>query len=286
MLSRLFLLVALGVPVALAAGICQTVFKDPNSEERPFFRVFEGQGVEIYYPKRNAQQEMFGIKIYKNQDLRKKDLHCDLCVNTTLVEDGCFKIKSTLLSVEIRDVLKYVTLSKFSGNPDVKVAASKKVEFNDYVIPSRCDCRSVPIGGCKKASQKITEYRPLFKFHESSGFAAYIPKASSTASLGLQGLKNSNFVRGGGQQKLDLNVDSLVERDGCFVYDSTTASSAGPKFALGDHLNFVVTGKKIGGEKIRTDPRKVFLTDYFIPSSCTCQPESSNVVKPQKVSRN
>lgn len=127
MLLRTFALVSLCITCSLA-GICQDVFKNP-SEDRPFFKVFESQGVEIYYPKRDAKQEMFGIKIYKNQDLRRKDLHCDLCVNTTHVEDGCFKIKSTMLTVEPRDVLKYVTLGKFSGKTDVSVSPASKAEF-------------------------------------------------------------------------------------------------------------------------------------------------------------
>lgn len=246
--------------------------------------MFESQGIEIYYPKRDNKQEMFGIKIYKNQDLRKKDLHCDLCVNTTHVEDGCFKIKSTLLTVEPRDVLKYITLAKVIGKPDVTVAASKKAEFTDYVIPAGCVCRDPPSGYCAKASSKITDYRPLFKFHESTGFAAYLPKASSTAAAGLRALKNANFRPGGGEgQKYDLSVEALGERNGCFVFESTALT---PRFALGDHINFIVTGKKTGGEKIRTEPRKVFVSDYFIPSSCTCQQGHSNSLKPQKLSRN
>lgn len=284
MLLKSIILVSLCAASSLA-GICQDVFKNP-SEVRPFFKVFESQGVEIYFPKRDPKQDMFGIKIYKNQDLRKKDLHCDLCVNTTHVEDGCFKIKSTLLSVEPRDVLKYVTLASFTGKPDVSVSPSNKVEFTDYVIPASCVCTEPPTGYCAKASSKITDYRPLFKFHESAGFAAYLPWASSTAAVGLQALKNANFRPGSTaaeqQQKLDLNVDSLgaAAQDGCFSYESSTL-----RFGLGDYINFVVTGKKTGGEKIRTDPRKVHLRDYFIPSTCSCPANQSNLVKPQKLTR-
>nr|XP_029718232.1 uncharacterized protein LOC115260999 [Aedes albopictus] len=286
MLLKSFLLVSLCASYSLA-GICQDVFKDP-SEDRPFFKVLESQGVEIYYPKRDPKQDMFGIEIYKNQDLRKKDRHCDLCVNTTHVEYGCFKIKSTMLSVAPRDVLKYVTLASFTGKPEITVSPAKKAEFTDYVIPASCVCTDPPAGYCDKASNKITDYRPLFKFHESSGFVAYLPRAPSTAAVGLQALKNANFRPGtsataGGEQqkqKLDLNVDSIAERNGCFVYESSTL-----RFALGDHINFVVTGKKTGGEKIRTDPRKVHLRDYFIPSTCSCPVNESNSIKPQKLTR-
>lgn len=284
MLLSAFALISLCITCSLA-GICQDVFKNPN-EDRPFFKVFESQGVEIYYPKRDPKQEMFGIKIYKNQDLRRKDLHCDLCVNTTHVEDGCFKIKSTLLAVEPRDVLKYVTLGKFIGKTDVTVSPASQSEFKDYVIPAACVCSDPPAGYCAKASSKITDYRPLFKFHESSGFAAYLPRAPSTAAVGLQALKNANFRSGTAeqpqqQQKLDLNVDSIGERNGCFVLESSTL-----RFGLGDHINFVVTGKKNGGGKIRTDPRKAFVSDYFIPSTCSCPTSQSNLVKPQKHTRN
>lgn len=228
---------------------------------------------------------MFGIKLYKNQDLRKKDLKCDLCVNTTTVEDGCFKIKSTTLSVLPRDELKYITLSKFSGKPEVTVAPSRKAEFTDYVIPSSCICKPPTGGYCSKASTKITDYRPLFVFHEGTTVNAYLPKAPSTASVGLQALKNANFQKQP-QQKLDLNVETITEREpGCFAVEASE-----PKFVLGDHVNFVVTGKKTDGKKIRTDPRKVYLNNYFIPSTCSCsspQPQA-NLVKPQpqKLSKN
>ncbi|EAT41389.1 AAEL006962-PB [Aedes aegypti] len=283
MLLKSFVLISLCVTCSLA-GICQDVFKDPT-EDRPFFKVLESQGVEIYYPKRDPKQDMFGIKIYKNQDLRKKDLHCDLCVNTTHVENGCFKIKSTLLSVEPRDVLKYTTLASFTGKSEISVSPANKAEFTDYVIPAPCVCSDPPAGYCDKASSKITDYRPLFKFHESSGFGAYLPRASSTAAVGLQALKNANFRPGTASQqqqtqKLDLNVDSMSERNGCFAYESSAL-----RFALGDHINFVVTGKKTGGEKIRTDPRKVHLRDYFIPATCSCPAEQSNLVKPHKLTR-
>lgn len=226
---------------------------------------------------------MFGIKIYKNQDMRKKDLKCDLCVNTTLVEDGCFKIKSALLIVEPRDVLKYITLGKVAGKPEFKVAPTRTAEFTDYVIPASCVCTNPPAGGfCSKASNKITDYRPLFVFQEATSLKAYLPKAASTASAGLQALKNDNFRPLKQQQKqpqkLDLNVEALTERDGCYVLESTSEPT---RFALGDHINFVVTGMKTGGGKIRTEPRKVYLNDYFIPSTCSCQPSQLNLVKPQ-----
>ncbi|XP_062547954.1 uncharacterized protein LOC134213218 [Armigeres subalbatus] len=284
MLLKSLFLISLSITCSLA-GLCQDVFKNP-SEDRPFFKVLESNGVEIYFPKRDPKQDMFGIKIYKNQDLRKKDLHCDLCVNTTHVENGCFKIKSTLLTVEPRDVLKYVTLSSISGKPDITVSPANKAEFTDYVIPASCVCTNPPAGYCDKASTKITDYRPLFVFQESSGFVAYLPRAPSTAAVGLQALKNANFrpgVAAAGQQKqkLDLDAESINERNGCFILESTTL-----RFELGDHINFVVTGKKTGGEKIRTDPRKVYLKDYFIPSACSCPENQSNFVKPQKSTRN
>lgn len=285
---KLFLLISLCCVTGSLAGICQDAFKNSNDLSRPFFQVIEGQGIEVYYKKRAASQEMFGIKIYKNQDLRKKDLHCDLCMNTTLVEDGCFKIKSTLLSVQPRDELKYVTLSKFTGKPEVTVAPSRKAEFTDYVIPASCVCKAPTGGGyCTKASAKITDYRPLFVFHEGTTAGVYLPKAPSTATVGLQALKNANFLPAKQQkvpQKLDLNVEQLTERDGCFALESNE-----PRFALGDHINFVVTGKKTDDKKIRTDPRKVYLNNYFIPSTCSCQQQpQQNLVKPQpqKLSKN
>lgn len=291
---KLFLLISLCCVTGSLAGICQDAFKNSNDLSRPFFQVIEGQAIEIYYPKRKANQEMFGIKIYKNQDLRTKDLRCDLCVNTTLVEDGCFKIKSTLLSVAPRDVLKYVTLSKFTGKPEVTVAPSRTAEFTDYVIPASCICKNPTGSGagyCAKASNKITDYRPLFVFHEGTTAGVYLPKASSTATVGLQALKNANFVPAKQQkvpQKLDLNVEQLTERDGCFLLESNE-----PRFGLGDHINFVLTGKKTDGKNIRTDPRKVYLNNYFIPSTCTCQQQQQqqpqqNLVKPQpqKLSKN
>lgn len=276
MLLEVFLLASICVAFSLA-GVCQDVFKNSN-EDRPFFKIFESQSVEIYYPKRDNKQEMFGIKIYKNKDLRKKDLTCDLCVNTTHVEDGCFKIKSNLLAVDPRDVLKYVTLTKVTGKPDVTVSAAKKAEFSDYVIPAGCTCKASPGGHCGKASSKISDYRPLFIFYDGTRFMVNLPKAPSTAIAGIQALKNDNF-RTDGKQNLDLNVDSFSERSGCFVYESPTSA---PRFALGDHINFVVTGKKTSGEKIRTAPRKAFLNDYFVPSFCDCPPEQLNFVKPQK----
>uniref|UniRef100_A0A1Q3FR39 Putative conserved secreted protein n=1 Tax=Culex tarsalis TaxID=7177 RepID=A0A1Q3FR39_CULTA len=279
---KLFLLISLCCVTGSLAGICQDAFKNSNDLSRPFFQVIEGQAIEIYYKKRTASQEMFGIKIYKNQDLRKKDLHCDLCVNTTLVEDGCFKIKSTLLSVQPRDELKYITLSKFTGKPEVTVAPSRKAEFTDYVIPASCVCKApAGAGYCTKASTKITDYRPLFVFQEGTTTGVYLPKAPSTESVGLQALKNANFVPAKQQkvpQKLDLNVEQLSERDGCYALESNE-----PRFGLGDHVNFVVTGKKTDGKKIRTDPRKVYLNNYFIPSTCSCQQQQpqQNLVKPQ-----
>ncbi|KAL9707468.1 hypothetical protein quinque_010986 [Culex quinquefasciatus] len=276
---KLFLLISLCCVTGSLAGICQDAFKHSSDLSRPFFQVVEGQSIEIYYQKR-ANQEMFGIKIYKNQDMRKKDLHCDLCVNATQVEDGCFKIKSTVLPVGPRDVLKYITMSKYTGKPEVKVAPTRTAEFTDYVIPASCVCKSPPGPGyCGKASDKITDYRPLFVFHEGATSAAYLPKAPSTAEVGLQALKNANFLPAKQQkvpQKLDFNVEKLSERDGCYALDLNE-----PRFALGDHINFVVTGKKTDGKKIRTDPRKAYLNNYFIPSTCTCQQlPQQNMVKP------
>ncbi|XP_055545226.1 uncharacterized protein LOC129730156 [Wyeomyia smithii] len=263
------------------AGTCVDLIKR-FKDERPFFKVIESQGVEIYYPQRD-KQEMFGIKIYKNQDLRKKDLRCDLCVNTTLVEDGCFKISSNQLNIEVRDVLKYVTLTKFSDSPEVAVASAKKIEFTDFVIPTECVCRDPPGGYCAKASTKIIDYRPLFKLHEQTRFAVYLPKASANGlTVGLKAIRNANFYHGV-EKKLDLNIQSFSERNGCFVYDSLVLA---PKFSLGDHLSYVVVRKKPNGKKIRTEPRKAFLTDYFIPSSCACQSEQLNLIKSTKLSKN
>ncbi|XP_055641326.1 uncharacterized protein LOC129778455 [Toxorhynchites rutilus septentrionalis] len=260
------------------AGICQDVFKNPNVTG-PFFKVSEPQGIEVYFPKRDVKQEMFGIKIYKNQDLRRKNISCDLCVNTTNVEDGCFKIKSTTLAVKTGDVLKYVMLGKLSESPTILVSNAQSTEFTDYVIPANCNCRESSGGYCSKASSKITDYRPLFVFHESTGFAVYLPKAMSTAVAGMQALKNANFRRGD-KQTFDLDIESFAERKGCFVYEATAPML---RFGLGDHLNFIVTGKKTGGEKIRTDPRKVFVHDYFIPVGCTCPSEPLKTVKAKPI---
>ncbi|XP_053696324.1 uncharacterized protein LOC128743720 [Sabethes cyaneus] len=264
-----------------SAGICQDLMKK-SKDDRPLFKVVESQKVEIFYPKRD-KQEMFGIKIYKNQDLRKKDLRCDLCVNTTLVEDGCFKISSDLLNIEVRDVLKYVTLHKFNESPDVLVGSAKKVEFTDFVIPTECVCRDPPGGYCAKASTKVIDYRPLFKLHEQTRFAVFLPKASANGlTVGLKAIRNANFYQGV-EKRLDLNIQSFSERNGCFVYDSLVLA---PKFSLGDHLSYVVIRKKPNGKKIRTEPRKAFLTDYFIPSSCACQSDQLNVIKSAKLSKN
>lgn len=277
---KLFLLVALCCVSSSLAGICQDAFKHSSDHSRPFFKVIEGGAVEIYSLKRADNQEMFGIKLYKNQDLRKKDLKCDLCVNSTQVEDGCFKITSTTLSVLPRDQLKYITLTKYSGKPEVKVSPSRTAEFTDYVIPSSCTCKPPTGGYCSKASTKITDYRPLFVFNEGASFSLYLPKAASTASVGLQALKNANFQKQQSAQKLDLNVETITEREpGCFSLEANTK----PNFVMGDHVNFVVTGKKTDGKNIRTDPRKVYLNNYFLPSTCTCStpPPQPTTVKPQ-----
>ncbi|XP_058446665.1 uncharacterized protein LOC131427466 [Malaya genurostris] len=280
---RFQMLVLLILPfVALtSAGICQDVIKK-SAANRPFFKVVESQGIEIYYPKKD-NQEMFGIEIYKNKDLLKKSIPCDLCVNTTLVEDGCFKISSTMLTIEVRDILKYITFSKFTNSSDVAVSPSKKVEFIDFVIPTECVCRDPPGGYCAKASTKIIDYRPLFKFHEKTRIAVYLPKASASGlTVGLKAFRNANFYRRN-EQQLDLNIQTFAERNGCFVYESLLLA---PKFSLGDVLSYVVIRKKPNGKKIRTEPRKAPLRDYFIPSSCSCQPERYNLIKPPKSSNN
>ncbi|XP_058825859.1 uncharacterized protein LOC131685864 [Topomyia yanbarensis] len=281
-MRRQVIVLLISACVALAsAGICQDIIKK-HTVDRPFFKVVESQGIEIYYPKK-GDQEMFGIKIYKNKDIRKKNLACDLCVNTTLVEDGCFKITSTALTVEVRDILKYVTLAKFTGSSNVTVAPSKKAEFIDFVIPTECVCRDPPGGYCAKASNKIIDYRPLFKLHEQTRIAVYLPKASAIGlTVGLKAIRNVNFYRGI-EQNLDLNIQSFTERNGCFVYESLLLA---PNFALGDYLNYIVIRKKPNGKKIRTEPRKAYLMDYFIPSSCSCQPDRFNLIKPPQSSRN
>ncbi|XP_055542631.1 uncharacterized protein LOC129728239 [Wyeomyia smithii] len=238
--------------LTVLAGICQEVFKN-SVDDRPFFRIVESKSLEIFYPKRDRKHKVFGIEIYKNPKATLEEAPCDLCVYTTRVKDGCFIIKSFLLAVRLRDILKVVILVKFIGDIEMRKIRTEVVKFTDYIIPPECVCRDVSSEYCSRASRNMTEYRPVFKLHTTKGTSAYLPKAKWIDSLELE-VFNYGTNQTGEADRSSLSVTSIMNR--CMIFETNESQA---RFSLLDYIAFAVFAIKINGNEIVVEPRQIHL---------------------------